>query len=253
MTLAAHIPTYRPLRACGVEELAVHQFKATPSGGVLFARAPAGDEKRAAREAILELLTPEAWPGSLTMLTMPGLKWKFEGSLMKLREGDLRSDAPARTRLTCVENDRSIYHAALLRMPGIRNPKHTFHVYPSTSFAERCVSGLFVDRYYFGNVDDLMRAPPESYDAAWLDYTGPLSVARLNLIRHFFRHRVRRLLVVTALRARWARETSDAIDAAGGHSEWFWRFMGGERVHEINYQDGSPMAQFALQHTGGAS
>lgn len=84
--LAVHLPTYRPLRHCGHEELAAHVATATPSGGILFARKPSEEQKLAAREAILDLFWPENWPGRLHMLTMPGLKWKLEGVLMKRRE-----------------------------------------------------------------------------------------------------------------------------------------------------------------------
>lgn len=250
------IAAYRPLSRCGIEELAVHQITATPSGGVLFARKTERGEKDEARRHIIDLLGDvQAFP-TLSVLTLPGLDWKFERKLLGRREGDwFRGDAPVRTTLTGIESDRSIYHAAIMAMPGMRTWKPSSRgmknppivVHPSTSFAERAVSNPWVDRFFFGNVDDLMRIDDRVFDAAWLDYTGPMSIERLAIVRKFFDNRVRSVLVVTALRARWNRETSDAIAKAGGHSPWFLRAVGGEVLHDIDYQDGaSPMAQIAV-------
>jgi hypothetical protein len=246
----------RPLSRCGLEELAVHQITAMPSGGVLFARKKERGEKDEARRHIVDLLGDvEAFP-TLSMLTLPGLDWKFENKLLGRREGNWAGEdrsGPARTEFTCIENDRSIYHAAITQMPGMKHWKRSrptnppIKVHASTPFAERAISNPWIERFYFGNVDDLMRDDERVFDAAWLDYTGPLTCDRLTLIRRFFESRVRRVLVVTALRARWSRETSDAITRAGGHSSWFLRGMQAEVLHDINYQDGpSPMAQIAI-------
>lgn len=253
----------RPLSRCGLEELAVHQITATPSGGVLFARKKERGEKDEARRYIVDLLGDvEAFP-TLSVLTLPGLEWKFENKLLGRREGNWAGKdrpGPTRTTLTCIENDRSIYHAAIMQMPGMkhwRNAQRTnppIKVLQAPSFAERAIANPWVDGFYFGNVDDLMRSDTRMFDAAWLDYTGPLTCERVALIRQFFEKRVRHVLVVTALRARWTRETSDAITRAGGHSAWFLRGMRADVLHDINYQDGpSPMAQIAVAKVQGAS
>lgn len=261
MALAIHVPTYRPLRACGFDELAAHQAISQPSGGILFARKKERGEKDEARRYIVDLLGDTELFPQLSVLTMPGVDWKFENKLLGRREGDWAGkkihNGPDRTLIHSIENDRAIYHAGITRMPPMRsdwgntrsrrsNP--VVHVHPHTSFAERVIGNAWVDRYFFGNVDDLMREPPQVYDAAWLDYTGPLSVERIRRIRSFLLSSVRQVLIVTALRARWNRATSDAIEAAGGHSAWVRGELPGEMLHEINYQDGpSPMAQIALR------
>lgn len=255
----AEVANYRPLSACGIEELAAHQINATPSPGVLFARKQEHEEKDAARLAILDLLGPDEFPKGLSVLSMPSVQWKFERKLFGRREGDwLRKKGPHRTYLTCIENDRPIYHAALMQMPGVYQLKHgnsIVQMLPATSFAERVVRNRWVGRFFFANVDDLMRDHDgeHQYDVAWLDYTGPLTIERLALIDEFFRKGVRSILVVTALKARWNRDTSDAIERAGGHSAWFLKTIPGALLHEINYQDGgSPMAQFAMRKTEAA-
>lgn len=244
------VAPYKALRRCGIDELAAHQFTATPSGGVLFARKPNDEHKTAAREAIVDLMSSQRLPSPATILTLPGLKWKFESMLLRAREpADFReSDGPSNTRFVCFENDRSIYHAAMLRMPGIANKHNLLRVLPADRFCERTLSSLFIDRYYFGNVDDYMQMANEGVDAAWLDYTGPMSIERRAVIRRFFEHKVSRLLVVTTLGARWNRQTSDAIGRHGGFDSWFCSAFDAELAHAIHYQDGpSPMVQIALR------
>jgi hypothetical protein len=82
---------------------------------------------------------------------------------------------------------------------------------------------------------------------AWLDYTGPLSIERMKLIRRFWMHGRCRTLVVTSLKARWNKETSETIARNGGPLAWHRARLLGTVLHEIEYQDGaSPMVQFAI-------
>lgn len=239
----------KPLRECGIEELAVHQWTANPSGGVMFARKKEHDEKDHARGEITRLFGPEHFPKGLSILSMPGLNWRFEKSLLRQREGKWENrKGPHRTHLTCIESDRSIYHASVTHMPGLNHPHSVTVMLPGTSFAERAVRNKFVGRFFFGNVDDLMQQQEHPFDAAWLDYTGPLSLKRMKIIKDFYARNIRHILVVTALKARWNRDTSDSIAAAGGHSQWLRTALPGEVLHDFEYQDGpSPMAQFAIR------
>lgn len=251
-----HIGKARPLAQCGMEELAVHQLTARPSGGVLFARTRERGEKDEARRAIVDLLGDcEAFP-RLSMLTMPGLEWRFENKLLGRREGDwINHKGPARTNLMSIENDRAIYYAAVTQMPGMRAWKNRkggrnalLSQQSAPDYAERSVGNVWVNRFYLGNVDDMLRDSRMKFDAAWLDYTGPMSVQRLALIAAFFQANIRAVLIITVLKARWNRETVAAIEHAGGHSQWLRRALPGEVLHEINYQDSaSPMTQIAIR------
>lgn len=233
----------RPLRECGIEELAVHQIMANPSGGILFARNPAGEEKRVARELILDIFSAQNYPGAISLLTMPGLKWNFEGALLNHRTPDAKG-----TYFHCIENDRSIYHAALMCMPRIREKGSLVRVLEPRSFAERVVSCQSIHGYYFGEVDALMHSNEEQFTGAWLDYTGPLSIKRLEVIKNFFANSVRDVLVITSLKARWNALTSHSITKAGGLSAWILQSIPGAVLHDIEYQDGSPMHQIAIAH-----
>lgn len=239
----------KPLRDCGIEELAVHQYTANPSGGILFTRKRDHDQKDLARIAVLRLFGPDMFPKGLSILTMPGLDWKFERKLLGRREGNwFKRKGPHKTYLTCIENDRAIYHAGVLNMPGMRAAEPSAVIsLPPTSYSERAVRNIWIGRYFFGNVDDLMMAQQLPFDAAWLDYTGPLTIKRLAVIAEFFRVNIRSTLVITSLKARWNRETADAIARKESLAAWIRESIVGNVLHEIEYQDGgSPMLQIAF-------
>lgn len=245
------VAEYRSLSRCGMEEIAVHQITAPPSGGILFARNPNGDQKAEARAKAVELFHPDNWPGNLRILTMPGLHWHFERQLLGLREdGWYRKmrKGPARTHFTCVENDRAIYLASVTRLPGITsdNPlKQT-----ALPFAEMGIKTKFA-AFYFANVDDFLGIDfGKGWGAAWLDYTGPLSIDRMRKIKRFYEKYIQGILVITALKARWNKETSRAIEKAGGHSQWVRRNLEGDILHDLEYFDTSPMAQIAFRKPG---
>lgn len=250
------VATYKPLSKCSLEELAAHQRTIDPSGGILFARKPDGEEKCAARQQIVDLFKPDVWDRPLMMLTMPGLHWRFEGMVLGWREpGWSRPHAPhpRRTHFTGFENDRAIYYSALTQMPGLYKkaalkPVHWEQKkkfpFAEMAFKTKCAS------FFFANIDDAMvHEWRYGWDAAWLDFTGPINAHRMVKIRRFYEKYVREILIVTALRARWDRETSNSIERVGGHSQWLRKKLEGNVLHDIEYMDTSPMAQFAVSKT----
>lgn len=240
------ITQYKPLYRCDVEELAAMQI-ARPSSGVLFARNPDREQKDAARQKVIDLFTRTSRPEPLSILTMPGFDWRFERKLLGKREGDwMRKIEPERTSITAIENDRYIYYSAVHRMPGLHTKRALTTILRPVSFAERTVQTKFIKNFHFANVDDLMNETDQQWDAVWLDYIGPLTVERLRLIARFYERSVRETLIVTALKARYTKETSAAIDRAGGHSEWVRSRLPGRVVHDIEYFDTCPMAQIAI-------
>lgn len=252
------VANYKPLARCGMEELAAYQTSATPSGGVLFARKSDGDEKTAARQMVLDLFGPEQWDRPLNILTLPGVHWRFERKLLGIREvGWMRSSRPKRTHFTGVENDRSIYFASASQMPGLTTPNALVKPVRREAFpfAESAVKTRYAS-FFFADVDDVLRhtwvragyRESAGWDAAWLDYTGPLSVERLGAIASFYRAFIRETLIVTTLNARWNKATSAAVERAGSHSLWLQRHLPGRILHDIEYFDTSPMAQFAVCH-----
>jgi hypothetical protein len=243
------VAAYKPLARCNMEELAAHYgYGYNPSGGVLFARADSREQKDIARNSIIDLFTLSAWPDHLSILTMPSSEWCFERKLLGKREGNwFRLAGPSKTRITGVENDRLIYYSAVTKMPGLHTRRALVQSVPAPTFAEQGVRTKFIGGFYFANVDDLMEETTEAWDAAWLDYTGPLTIERMKLIKAFYERSVRRILIVTALKARWNKDTSVAILRAGGHSEWLRKNLEGEVLQDIEYFDTSPMTQFAVR------
>jgi hypothetical protein len=234
-----------------MEELAARQRMIEPSGGIVFSRNIDGEQKTAAREQVLELFHPSHWPGNLHMLTLPGLQWRFERKLLGAREaGWMRFSKPNGTYFTTCENDRAIYFAAVAQMPGLHTPKSTLKKIKSYSFAEMGVKTSYAS-FFFANIDDMMGLDcwNRGWDAAWLDYTGPLTVERLARISKFYARYIHHILIVTALKARWNEETSRTIARAGGHSTWLRKHLPGDVLHDIEYHDSSPMVQFAVSKT----
>jgi len=244
-----------PLHKCDVEELASYVAVAKPTGGVLFARNREREAKDAARAEILALLKNDVWPQHLSILTMPGLDWTFERDLLGWREGKwMRLENPLRTKIFSIENDRAIYFAAINnnRMPGRLTPNSLLSVKSPPYFAEQAIKTKFIKRFYLANVDALMEEAlrdlnPMLFDVVWLDYLGPLSIKRLNTIAAFYKRIVKSILVVTALKARWDKDTGAAIAHAGSHSQWLREHLPGEVLHDLDYQDVSPMIQFAIR------
>lgn len=253
------VANYKPLASCGMDEIAAWVRSVDPTGGILFARNADGEGKREARQAILDLFTPQAWPQHLNMLTMPGMHWRFERLLLASREGGwMHRRHPHRTHFTGVENDRAIYFAGATKMPGVETPGRWIKPVKRDRFpfAEMAIKTRYAS-FFFANVDDVLLHQWErpqyreeaklGWDAVWLDYTGPLTVKRLAKIQRFYETYVRVILVLTVLKARWDRHTSAAIRRAGGHSEWVIENLNGEVLHNLEYFDTSPMAQIAIR------
>lgn len=246
------VTSYKPLRNCNMEELAAAYQQTSPTGGVLFARNNIDrEQKEAARQRIIDLFAPSAWHGPLDILTMPGVDWRFERKLLGSRERTwmTKLQKPKRTFITSMENDRAIYYSAVANMPGLDTRNALTKIQKPASFAEQSIKTKFISGgFHFGNVDDLMLETSWQWHAVWLDYTGPMTVKRLKLIERFYHRSVRHTLIVTVLKARWTKETSAAIEKAGGHSEWLCKHLPGHVLHDLEYNDTSPMAQFAVRH-----
>jgi hypothetical protein len=244
------VANYKPVSQCSMEELAARQRTIKPSSGVLFARNADGEEKQAARQQVLDLFHPNKWNRPLHILTMPSVQWRFERLLLAAREeGWFRRSFPSRTVIMGVENDRAIYFAGIAQMPGLHTPDALMKRVTKFPFAEQAVKTKYATSV-FATIEDVMAHDWEHpWDAAWLDYTGQLTAERMDLIAQFYKRCISEVLVVTALKARWDKNANDAIDAAGGYFQWLRRRLPGEVLHELDYYDTSPMAQFAVRKT----
>lgn len=180
----AHGFTQHPLHDATLDELAAHTWmRPRLSPGVGFARMLHGrgepnGAKDAGRGAVISYVHAKAWPWPLKMLTMPGLRWPFEKHLIKARGADRWSGlAPeARTTFVCVENDPVIWRAALARIPGLEPPGSTALV-----LDPRSIRTPTIHRYTLGDVEDEL-FHGEEFNAAWCDWTGPLTEDRKSVV-----------------------------------------------------------------------
>lgn len=241
------------LSQLNIEEVACRQFgMQTVSGALAFARKDDDREKQWARNQILQLFTPQRWPGPLRILSMPSFMWTFEWELIKQRETDYRRLAGVRphgvvhrTFIDGIENDRSIFMSFTTHMPGSRQ---LIQHHRPPRWAEKSMGTSLVPCFLFANVFDLMNDGAYAYDAAWLDFTGPPSIARVEAIAKFYRRAIRKTLIVTFLKARWEPRVSKEIRLAGSVERWLSSKFSGKVLHCIEYQDGaSPMIQIAIE------
>jgi hypothetical protein len=176
-----------------------------------------GTEKTLARQKIINFFSEQSWPKPLHILTLPGLEWKFEQQLLAVRQ-------KSPTHFTSCENNHETFLRAVKTKP------------------QNC-------KFIFVDVDVMMANESEkAWDAAWLDYCGPLSSKRLQIIKRFYEGFIRNTLIITALKTRWRLHTGITIDRAGGHSQWLIQHLKGEILHDFEYLDTTPMVQFAVRH-----
>ena len=228
-----------------LEELAVRQTYIHRTTGVKYARHEKGwhtpSGKAQARKLIVDLLKPHVWHGKLKILTMPSVMWKFEHLLIRKRE---YKQSQKRTLIYSVENDPAIYAVALKMIPGgnfwlkaKNKPTDLYRTYKSPH----------IKRYSLCSVEDYMTNCAEEFDVAWLDFTGPITSNRMNVIKKFYREKIRHILILTALNGRWDKEASDRIDESGTLFKWFSDTLPGKILHQITYRDTANMVQFAVK------
>jgi hypothetical protein len=220
-----------------------------PSPGISFARSTlATAEKRKgkddARSVILSRLSRDMHPGKLSILTLPGVTWRFEKSLLRIRKENVNPE-PELTQITALEKDAPIYAASLAFIPG--RDQGYVHVPGEVRCSAGSITTSKIHRYHCASFEDFAHEDETEYDAAWLDFTGPVSRTILPAIKALW-PRVRDRLVVTSLKARWHRDVSASVTRAGGVTPLLNKMLPGSKVEKsIEYFDTVPMVQSHLQ------
>lgn len=226
----------------------------TVTTATAYARRDEPDVKGDARRRLINLWTRRTWPRGLSILTMPGIQWKFEWALLQSREhaavirGDrvqARTDhihsATRCTYITAVERDPTVFLGALRSMPG---SKQGIADLEPAAYASRSVKTPLIQRFHLAEIERVLLVADHPYDAMWLDFNGPLTDARVEGIRRVWGlGLVRTHLAVTLLAA---RQTAD-YDA--GQAVDLLRSVcpQSELVDAFHYQSGhSPMSQLVL-------
>lgn len=171
------------------------------------------------------------FPGTLRILTLPGLKWIFERRLLKWRSKNLLE-----TQITAVESDPAIYRAALAWMPGTEL---------SVRDSNTVISN--VAWYEHTTFEELIERGPLSIDGAWLDFNGPLSMRKLEAIWALWQQ-VADSIVVTFLTARAPRDITAQYIRRGGWGGIFQSLLGlpKEKVEVSYYLQHNWMCQIAI-------
>lgn len=138
-----------------------------------------------------------------SFLTMPGLFFSFEWLLLQKRErGQIfrkENKRPSRTFICGIERESEIYRGSLRFIP------HVNHGYIKTI---DCIPGAkcslqtpFIFRYHQMTFEDYSKIG-RPQDAAFLDFNGPLSIARCNAIAAFWRDSKPIVLAVNSMTGR---------------------------------------------------
>lgn len=242
----------KPSTAQIMRDMALYS-RTVPSGGALFAATERRDEKRAARMRVGDLFSWRAWPGKLSIMTMPGMDWQFERLLLSMREKKwTRLTRPDRTSITAIESDKRIFNAACRQIPGAGFS--TVRPVRPYAFAEQAMKTTFAT-LFLANIDDFMCHiwSGGGWDAAWLDYTGPMTIERIKVISEFYHRFIGSTLIVTAMHGRWGADVSLEVKDAGSYCKWMQSYLPGETLHYIEYCDTAPMVQFAVRHQAPAA
>lgn len=220
--------------------------------GVNFARKVAAHhsqrlEKDAARGAVVGRLTRRIYPKSLSILTMPGVEWRFEKALLRNRESaaSKREGNPRRTYITSIEREPAIYAASLRNIPGAELGLR--HLPEDFATSVTTLRTPLISRYHCLAFEDFVPVNRRNFAAAWLDFTGPLTdrlIAAINGFAPF----VRQLLVITVLDARQSRSVSNRILSSGGTEALLSSLCPDFAVADAHqYSDGVPMLQVRLE------
>lgn len=199
----------------------------------------------------------KAWPGALSILTMPSLKFCFERALLAARierpyaselDFDPHALSPRQykewlatfpmlpTKVTCCESNEAIFRASLAHMPGA---KESLRILDPHLCATDQITG-----YYCKDILDVMQDETLSFDAAWLDFCGYISFKRFNIIKEFFDKRVTTEITLTSERARFDNKTKEAFSEFGSYEAWLGSLGNVDRVYK--YNDGTPFIQLTI-------
>lgn len=217
-------------------------------------------EKVAARARLLQAYRPGRFGGRLNILTMPGISWEFERELLRRRSNQRYSNTRKAsnaqylrggTRLFAIESNEAIYRGSIVAMPGsewvIRHKPDggvsspLVKSYRRVSFDELAKDTRTWDDKYF-EFDGV-------YDAAWLDFNGPITLATWEALSSFWLHRIRWSLALTFMGARQGRNTSEAIKTANGWIPWIHSQLPGAMLMDAHrYSTGHvPMIQLIFE------
>lgn len=206
-------------------------------------------QKDGMRGQLVNQFMKDQWPGSLSIVTMPGTHWRFEKAILRHREGE--GKLPKRTFITALEREPPIFTASLKHIPGAdQGLAHLPGDLPRTHYTMRTP---IISRFHLASFEDFAEVNTKTFGAAWLDFTGPLTERLFTTIPHFWGY-VRKTMVVTMLNARWCREISDRVTKASGVE-----FLLASRMKDATlqrtrrYMDSVPMIQLTFEKSGTGS
>ena len=210
-----------------------------------YLKRDAWTQKEIARDRIIQMLRWKRKP--LRILTMPGLTWKFEHNLLKMRGrgGDNY------THIYAIERSPVIWNASIFNMPGVADGIN-FTKFKRIG-VKSVASTRLIRSYMLGEFEECAIGFPlrKPFDLAWLDFTGQISERRIAAIEVLWERVLRDYLVITSLYGRWNKSTKARIDEAGSLAAAVMsRLDDAFLMDEYRYADGVAMHQMVIRRAG---
>ncbi len=207
-------------------------------------------EKQRMRDLIITELSLRHWPNALNVLTFPSIHWSFENDLINKRERprDLQRGYVNATIITAIERETPIFRAAALRMPGTRDGE--IHILETPPWASAAVRTRKIGRFYQTDFESLAAKQDYVYDAAWLDFNGPLSPKLVAHIISFWSRKIRWKMFVTVMHGRYTPDAMESIERYGSPEEWLSSSLTDSRqIMSERYRDNMTMIQMGFVKT----
>jgi len=226
--------TYHNLAGATLEEVAAYvRLRPVATPGELYLRKQRDPDSNANKDFYSRFPVYKLWrelPGTLRILTMPGLKWQLERRIL-----DWRVKRGLKTQITAVERDHAIFRLALHWMPseGYKWKKGELQVMDDKSVKSD------VAWYEQREVEDVIANTDWKWDGAWLDWNGQLTEAKLFALKTLW-PRLGHSLVVTVRGSRQEPTLTRKLASAGGYGPFMAKFLGVDprQVGEDGYLSG---------------
>ena len=164
-------------------------------------------------------------------LTMPGLHWDLEKSLI----GFARQEKLRPPIFKCVEHDPAIFTAALSTAPKEKCRPLSWYAMTPTALRSH-----YVNRYELASAEVFALERKKRMEGAWLDFCGPLSLKRLNAAV-YLRGRAS-VLALTFMKGRYGSEFGDLVKEHGGVINAVTNSIS-DPLDVLEYGDGAKMVQ----------
>jgi hypothetical protein len=224
----------------------------TQSSGINFHRKIMSASKAEARNSLLPMYGMTEWPTGLSILTLPGANWNFERQLLGIREvkrffekGNKHEARSDNTHICAIEQDESIFRYAIKKMPGIHRGLACL---APAEWATATVRTYSIARFHRCSFEVFAQCNNHDFDAAWLDFSGTITMSRMEAIKQFWPY-IRWRLTITACLGRYPQSVKETMQSQNCATlvHWILNELKPRNIADIKlYREGMSMFQLTI-------